>query len=87
MRKKQLFGILALAMVMAGCENVPSASLPSSNPSSSPTSSSAPTSSSSFVGKEDGIVTLYSINDFHGKIAQDSQYSAILALHGAILQS
>ena len=87
MRKKQLFGILALAMVMAGCENVPSASLPSSNPSSSPTSSSAPTSSSSFVGKEDGIVTLYSINDFHGKIAQDSQYNGILALQGAILQS
>mgnify|MGYP001777930116 CR=1 FL=1 len=87
MRKKQLFGILALAMVMAGCENVPSASLPSSNPPSSSTSSSAPTSSSSFVGKEDGIVTLYSINDFHGKIAQDSQYNGILALQGAILQS
>lgn len=38
-----------------------------------------------FVGKVDGIVTLYSINDFHGKIDQDDSYNGILALQGSVL--
>lgn len=42
-------------------------------------------SSRPFVGKTDGIVTLYSINDFHGKVAQDDSYNGILAVQGAIL--
>lgn len=50
--------------------------------SSASSSESSSTSSSRPDG--DGIVTLYSVNDFHGKIEQDSQYPGLLALQGAI---
>ena len=53
------------------------------NSSVGSTTTSSETSTSS-PEKGDGIVTLYSVNDFHGKIAQDSQYPGLLALQGAI---
>ena len=88
-RKKSLYLLMGL-LFMTGCQN--GSSLGSNASSSSVSTSSVSNNEMSspskpFIGKEDGIVTLYSVNDFHGKIEQDSQYNGILALQGGILSS
>lgn len=100
MVRKKWIGIMTISfgIALSGCRNIPllssissgeSSNGSNSEESSSSTSSASSSSSSStsLPPDEDGVVTLYSINDFHGKIQQDNQYNGILALQGAILSS
>lgn len=61
-----------------------SSSLSSPADSGDPLPSSTP---SSATQEGDGVVTLFCVNDFHGKIEQDNGYNGIVALQGGILSN
>lgn len=70
--------------------NSSSSSISSDSSSFADSSTSSSTDSSSSTSEplppdEDGVITIYSINDFHGKIQQDDGYNGIVAMQGAIL--
>ena len=89
--KSTRFSLFFSLLLLCSCQPVSSTTSPSSSipPSSSSSSSLQPPSSSSSSASStqasgDGIVTLYSVNDFHGKVEQDDQYPGFLALQGSI---
>ncbi len=85
MNFKKLLIILPVFGLLAGCSYFENDSTSSNTTDETTSSTIDETTSSSFVGDpDDNIVTLFSINDFHGKIENTSAYNGIIALQGAI---
>lgn len=82
---KKLPSLIALLTLIACARNglLPSSSVDDSAPSSKIDDNTSSISSSQSIESGD-TVTIFSINDFHGKIKNDSSYNGILANQGAI---
>lgn len=87
MSKKYILSVALFTLFLSSCV---SGSSTSSGHIASPdtgNSSNSSSSSSSDVEKGDGIISIYSVNDFHGKIEADDNYLGMSALQGAILDN
>lgn len=59
-------------------------STPSDNSTTDRNNTTTTTSTSTSTSEDEGTISLFSVNDFHGKIKQTSSYSGMVALQGAI---
>lgn len=87
MSKKYILSVALFTLLLSSCV---SGSSTSSGHIASPdtgNSSNSSSSSSSDIEKGDGIISIYSVNDFHGKIEADDNYFGMSALQGAILDN
>lgn len=89
-------GTLVTCSILASCSfsfniklntdsSISNSSITNSNNSNSTFDSTS--SSNSSTNDESDTLTIFSINDFHGKIKQTSQYNGMLALQGAIFNN